>query len=314
LARSPAGLYEGDLSEAEPLLKERFGPSHVWSASRVEQYAQCPFEFYAGSILNLETREPPAPGMDAAQLGSLLHAVLENTYKLAEDPSDPESVLKALESVSSEAFEKAPLTYGFRPTAYWELEKAELQTLLEDVVRVLGERQRSKGWFPYEYEAFFGMRGAPPLKVRHQDDVFLFRGLIDRVDRSAEGELCIIDYKTGSSHLTPRDLAESRRLQLPLYAMAASDCLELGKPTEGMYWALRKNEAGRLQLSSFRAEVDGKEYIGVQGALQLAREHTGRHIRSIRRGAFQPQPPTDGCPSYCPAAAWCWRFNPGRWM
>lgn len=314
LARSAAGLYEGDLAEAEPLLKERFGPSHVWSASRVEQYAQCPYEFFAGSILGLEAQEPPVPGMDAAQLGSLLHAVLEETYKAAEDPSDPESVLQALESVSTEAFETAPLTYGFRPTAYWELEKADLHVILKNVVLVLGEHQRSDGWFPYRHEALFGMRGVPPLQVRVQDDVFLFRGLIDRVDRSAEGELCIIDYKTGSSHLSPRDLVESRRLQLPLYAMAASDCLQMGQPVEGMYWALRKNEAGRLQLSSFRAEVNGKQYAGVQGALDLAREHVGRHIRLIRSGKFQPQPPSDGCPSYCPAAAWCWRFDPGRWM
>ncbi|MBN1266946.1 MAG: exodeoxyribonuclease V subunit gamma [Anaerolineales bacterium] len=313
LARIPAGLHEGDLTEAAPMLTERFGPSHVWSASRVEQYAQCPFEFFAGSILGLEAQEPPVPGMDAAQLGSLLHAVLEETYKLAEDPSDPGSVLQALEKISAESFEAAPLTYGFRPTAYWELEKSEFKAILENVIRVLGERQRSSGWVPRVYEAFFGMRGAPPLQVKDQDDIFLFRGLIDRVDVSTEGELCIIDYKTGSSHLSKRDLVESRRLQLPLYAMAASDCLKLGQTTEGLYWALRRNEAGSLLLSSFRAELDGKEYSGIQGALQLAREHAGRHIRSIRAGKFHPQPPSDGCPSYCPAAAWCWRFNPGRW-
>ncbi len=309
----PSGKYEGDLALLSSELGELFGPRHIWSASRVEQYARCPFQFFAGSMLGLEVREPPQAGLDAAQLGSMLHVVLEEVYQLAEDPGDPASVLDMLPQAAAQAFESAPDTYGFRPTAYWEIEKKSLSITLVKVVEVLGEQQRAGGWEPLAYEAAFGIRGAPPLQVVSGKDEFLFRGLIDRVDRRAGSEVCVIDYKTGSSHLGKKDLVDGTRLQLPLYALAADQSLGLGRPVEGMYWALLKNEAGKPLLSGFNAEIDGKQYAGLEGAVELAREHIGRIIRSIRQGQFQPESPADGCPSYCPAAGWCWRFQTGRW-
>ncbi len=34
-----------------------------------------------------------------------------------------------------------------------------------------------------------------------------------------------------------------------------------------------------------------------------------RYVEAIRAGKFEPRVPPGGCPSYCPATAWCWRFS-----
>ena len=60
----------------------------------------------------------------------------------------------------------------------------------------------------------------------------------------------IIDYKAGGSHLMPRDLQEGRRLQLPLYALAAEQNFN-GRVTSGFYWKILAGEAGSLRLERF---------------------------------------------------------------
>ena len=79
------------------------------------------------------------------------------------------------------------------------------------------------------------------------------------------------------------------------------------RPVEGFYWALLKGEAGSLKLSSFK---NGEE-SGPQAAISLALAHIGRTVQGVRQAAFPPLPPKGGCPSYCPAQTWCWRYEPG---
>ena len=54
------------------------------------------------------------------------------------------------------------------------------------------------------------------------DDAFRLHGFIDRVDRAPDGRLRIIDYKTGGpAAFTVKAVVEGKKLQLPLYALAA---------------------------------------------------------------------------------------------
>jgi hypothetical protein len=114
----------------------------------------------------------------------------------------------------------------------------------------------------------------------------------------------VIDYKTGGrSVYTKRAVAEGRVLQLPLYALAARDALRLGDPAEGFYWHMRQVDSSPFQMSKF----DG----GPEGAMAVAVEKAWEAVRGARDGHFAPQPPDTGCPSYCPAAGFCWRYQPG---
>lgn len=293
---APATLHEGNLSPLATSLARRYGPAHVWSASRLEAYATCPLHFLFLHDLALERRTPPQEGFDALTLGSMYHEVLEKVYRRS--PVDP---LPALEAIAPEVFDAAPERYGFRPTALWERQKAELTRILADTIAALAKA--SQGYEPLAQEQPFGMRDRPPLVIRADGgDELRLRGFIDRLDRDAEGNVRVVDYKAGSTSISAKDVAEGQRIQLPLYALAASEAAGLGEVSGGFYW-----HVGSAKASSFKLE---KFPGGVKGAIQTAIAHARTYVSAIRQGRFPPHPSAKGCPGHCPAAAFCWRYTP----
>ena len=238
-------------------------------------------------------------------MGFMLHKILEEAYSNVSHREDVASVLSVLPDLADKIFEEAPKEYGFRPSSLWEYEKAEFLSLLQTTVQVLHEK--SQGWTPFAFEEKFGINGVPPLEIDIGGETVRLRGVIDRLDRNEAGEIRIVDYKSGSSHLDPKDLKSGARLQLPIYALAAMITLQLGNVTEGFYWKIRPAEPSALKLSSFRTD-NGQ---GVQEAIRVVIEHLQKILAGIRAAEFPPRPPKEGCSPYCPAMQWCWRYEPG---
>ncbi len=301
-AKSP---YEGDAVAIVPDLNARYSEDKVWSPSRLESYGTCPHMFYISVALGLETVETPELGLDPSQVGSMLHRILEQAYRTSADPTDVEAVVAGLPQVAAQVFETAPGRYGFRPSPLWDVEQAQFLAAVEETIRALA--QEGNGWTPFAYEQRFGLQGTPPLVIDLGGELLRVHGVIDRLDRNAQGEIRVIDYKAGSSHLAQGDLKDGRRLQLPIYALAARDALGLGTPIDGIYWQIFAAEAGSLKLAKF---ADGGER-GIEAAIQIAKEHLRRIVSRIRAGSFPPGPPKGGCPAYCPAVQWCWHYEAG---
>jgi ATP-dependent helicase/nuclease subunit B len=275
------GIYEGELFD----LSERFGAAHGWSASRLESYGTCPFEFFVAYGLELEPREEAEEGFDVRMLGSMLHKILEEHYSG-----------RPLHETAQKVFADAPAEYGFRPTALWTQQQAEFLRMLEKTIEELNKI--SVGFTPHTMEARFGM-GNPSLVLKTSAGEVRLHGYIDRLDSAPDGTLRVIDYKAGSTAISASHLKEGRRLQLPIYAMAARDALGLGEISGGFYWHIQKAEASSLKIEKFEG--------GVEAAFAIAVAHIGRHVTGIRAGHFEPKAPDEGCPSYCPAAGFCWR-------
>ena len=280
-----AGIYEGELFD----LSERFGAAHGWSASRLESYGTCPFEFFIAYAMELEPRVEAEEGFDVRMLGSMLHKILEDVYSGVE-----------LTMAAGKVFASAPEEYGFRPTALWTQQQAELLRALEKTIDELNKV--SQGYTPKKMEARFGM-GEPSLVLQTSAGEVRLHGYIDRLDAAPDGSLRVIDYKAGSAAISASHLKEGRRLQLPIYALAARDALGLGDVSSGFYWHIQKAEASSLKLEKFEG--------GVNGAFETAIAHIGRHVTGIRAGHFEPKAPEEGCPSYCPAVNFCWRYKKG---
>ena len=305
LATNSLGPFDGDLSDAARPLGDRFGPTHVWSASRLEAYGACGFQFFVGSGLGLQPRDPVRVGLDSAQLGTLVHSILEKVYQAA-DPDDVEALVAALPAVAGPIFADAPRQLGFRPTSLWTRLQAEVLEWIAETLREIAAL--SIGYRPIAFEQRFStlVLDTPRGPVR-------IRGVIDRVDRNAAGELRVIDYKTGGSHLDPKALERGIRLQLPLYAAAAEHSLNLGKPVDGLYWSVRSAKPGRLTLADFSyTDERGRTQAGPAAAIELAAAHIGRTVAGVRAGVFPARAPDGGCPDYCPAAAFCWHYQPSR--
>jgi ATP-dependent helicase/DNAse subunit B len=299
------GLFDGELSDLADTFADRFGAGHDWSASRLEAYRACPFSFFVGSVLALEPRQEPAEGLDARQLGNIYHRIFESLYQAPDvtDPADLDQLLGALEGVAGPILDQAPSREGFQETAWWDQTRVEI---IENVrLSLMALAEMPGGFVPYRHEAVFGLHGRPPLVLVDGDDSLRLRGFIDRVDRAPDGRLRVIDYKTGGpSPFTNKAITEGKKLQLPLYALAARDALGLGDPAEGFYWHVRQAKPSGFSLGGYPG--------GYEEALRVAVEKAWEAVRGARAGRFVPHPPGDGCPSYCPAVAFCWHYRPGR--
>jgi ATP-dependent helicase/DNAse subunit B len=294
--------FDGDLSSLCGEIGKRYGPNHAWSASRLESYRACPFSFFVGSALALEPRQEPEEGLDVAQKGTLYHRILEHIYQhpRVRDRLDLAQLLEVLPEVAGQVLDDAPDEIGFRETAWWAQTRAEMIADIENTLRALVELPRE--FVPCRFEARFGLEGQPPLEVRTGGGSLLLHGVIDRVDRAPDGRVRIIDYKSsGPTPYTLQAVLEGKKLQLPIYALAARDALGLGEPVEGFYWHIRQAGRGSFHLSA------GDD----PGAwMQATAGHAWDAVEGIRAGRFAPRPPDDGCPPWCPAAGFCWHLRP----
>ena len=302
-AKLAQGIFEGNLSTFSNQFILKFSSDYTWSASRLETYKACPFRFFIDAMLKLEPKESPELGLDVAQRGSIYHRILELVYKRAGEQGV--SPMEILDEVAAEVFAKAPMIDEFRPSALWEVEKAELLEKLHITLEAL-ELERGQ-WKPLGFEQKFGIGSAPPLKFEVDGTIVQIRGLIDRLDISPYGQLRVIDYKSSSMHFSKTDLLNGSRLQLPIYALAAQDALGLGDVRDGFYWSINDAKASSIKLSSFKYE----EIEGPDAAYQVAREHIQEILEGTRAGKFEPKAPKGGCPDYCPVKSWCWRYEAG---
>ena len=297
--------YNGDLSTESALLGRRFGPEHVWSAGRLETYRHCPYRFFVSSILNLEERSEPVLGLDNRQLGLIYHQALEQVFASGAGQGDDGEALAAIwRSFADDFLDTAPEHYHFRPTAWWPQTRQRIKETMDRTLHALAAI--NAGWRPRDFEASFGMssaKGEAASVIDPESGKTLYlRGVIDRVDVDGQGRTRIIDYKRGSvKRYDERSLREGRSLQLPLYALAVGESLGYGRPVEGFYWSIEKAERSSLRLSKFET---------VSTAIELAATHAHEAAAEVRAGQFKPGVSRgETCPSFCPAAAFCWRYN-----
>jgi RecB family exonuclease len=112
-------------------------------------------------------------------------------------------------------------------------------------------------------------------------------GFIDRVDRSASGDLEVIDYKTGRA---ATGVEADSSLQLSLYALACRDALRLGRPQRVTLYFVEHG----VRISADRSDA----------ALEGVRADLVGRAREIRASRFGPTPGTRAC-GWCDFGSMC---------
>ncbi|MEM6283882.1 MAG: PD-(D/E)XK nuclease family protein [Chloroflexota bacterium] len=310
------GLITDEVLLAE--LQRILGPEHRWSASQLNDYGICPFRFFAGRILHLKALEDPQTGMDARQLGSVNHSILEKTYaQLAQqgitiEKSNVDHALSVLEATAAAVLADAPATFGFRASPMWEEEKTVLLDRLRALVRhdftklnaQLGRKKfEMQTRQPYRMETPFGIGGHGML-INLEDDMLpiYVRGFIDRIDRMGD-DVVVLDYKTGKSQIKLDELQEGRNFQILLYLLATQKILDSRRDNEpdvpqsalgGYFLHIREPK------SSGELFTEKPEHRIIA---QHARNTIARHIKRARAGDFtvSPSKVTDKkrCTSFC---------------
>jgi RecB family exonuclease len=170
--------------------------------------------------------------------GSLVHEILE-AY-VAERVGGAGRSRERLLAIAAARLDEAEGSGLVGRPLLWRIDRA---AILRDLARFDAEES---GIEPIAAELSFGGgrdHDTPPVTVMLDDGRSVaFQGSVDRVDRTASGQLMVSDYKTGRqtrlSDLTRDPVAGGKLLQLPLYAMAARQRFGGQAPVHARYWLL----------------------------------------------------------------------------
>ncbi len=306
LARDPYDRYGGRLAD-ETLIRrvaDWLGPEHTWSATQLAEFGVCNFKFFARRLLNLEPFETPEEGMDARQLGTLQHAILEQTYReiqaqgLTITPENTDAALEILRTVAAVVLADAPRRLRFRASALWADEKEiVLRRLIQLVKLDFAEDSPIRKKYPGarrpdQFEQQFGFREAAYLDLGAEQ--IRLRGVIDRMDRIGD-RVVIIDYKSGSTKIPTSEIEKGRNFQMLVYLAAAQSLIGV------------ENVAGGVFLHISNRSVSG-DMTPDDPAIDAGKAHIRRLLTSGRAGRFYARAngmDSGKCTSHCDFAQFC---------
>lgn len=178
--------------------------------SQIESFYSCPYAHFL--CYGLRLKERPEAGPDGANIGTLLHAVLERFMKDGMKRGGGavfDEVADLPEYADIKNTDNAPLFKRLRKES-------------EKVCAVLKEQQAFSSFKPSFFELDFPGRGAPAIELGGSGEHLKISGKIDRVDIAvSDGRQYarVIDYKTGvqETKLTYGGLSSGESLQLLVY-------------------------------------------------------------------------------------------------
>lgn len=238
--------------------------------------AACPFKAFAELRLGARAPDDPEPGLDALDRGRLIHRILERVW----------AQLRSHEGLMSAAEDR--LTDLVRLCVRSEIQQQLGDRALSNPRFVEIEKTRLEGmiqaWLLLETkrQPFTVLKYEEKRRVQVGGMEVGIRA--DRVDRLENGEIVIIDYKTGTCGVPDWYGTRPKEPQLPVYAVTAD------APVAGVVFAKLKTGDTRFlglarssNIAPGIAEADGKESMeelfGVWRKVlaQLAREFSEGH-------------------------------------
>lgn len=212
-----------DTGVTSEIAAKLFGNPVELTASKLDQFAACPLEFFLLYGLKAKIRQEAT--FNAAEFGTFVHFILEKSVpKLLQHSgacSESESMQLVEESMpayTAEHLEHVQQTS--RQSYLLHRNRREAALLVQEISKEL----TTTDFVPCGYEISLGGReGLPALTVQGQLGSGTLSGFVDRADlwKSPQGNfLRIIDYKTGSKKFDYTDLTGGAGMQMLLYLFA----------------------------------------------------------------------------------------------
>ena len=281
-----AGRHEGALPRGAP--ERLIGPEVRWSATRVETYRTCAFQFFGRYGLELSEVKDELSEADAAIRGTVIHKIMEAALgPLARDgrplvPATEEEAVRRMRELGREIWLRAPDEHHFGRAALWRLGWEDTAAGAERLIRREARHNEALGT-----TRIAGIEESIGIALPGIDPELRLHGNIDRVD-VGPGFAQIVDYKSGRA-ISRSSIESGERLQLQLYALAAREQLQAERLIAR--YAYLNHRADEWALDS--ANPDDAALI------EEAAQHAEGVRTSVAEGDFRVDPQVPTCPSYC---------------
>ncbi|MFC7228683.1 PD-(D/E)XK nuclease family protein [Salinirubellus salinus] len=273
---SPAlTAYDGQLSAETVAALHGTDEREPYSASRLETYATCGFEYYVRRVLGIEDPDEVGLEPDARARGGFVHDVLERYYVgLQGVPGDPVALVgdRAREGhLLDVALETLDERFDADPTAFqreWLVgvfaglddpaenpyhgedgfgspERGLLVRFLDHEFDEVSKATPRPAWFearvgdsPYDDREPLQR---DPVRIQTAVGEVPIHGMVDRIDAvpgTQPTELVVRDYKTGGTP-SETDTLGGTAFQLPLYALLAEGVLDDVETVGGAYYQVK---------------------------------------------------------------------------
>ncbi len=300
-----------DLGDVEPL---PFAGEVPWtlSASQLENYLTCPFQFAAGKIFGLSDEPDLDLDIDHMSRGKMMHKLFE---WLTKEPFRADWSIEELKALVDRLPEETK-----SPLADNRLWSSICNQYLDLAQRFLERERQFREEFPETHTEGRELEVAAKWSIEknclvepHKEGV-PFRGFIDRVDRNDRGQVVVVDYKSQDKFQTNyRSWLDNDQLQLGLYSMAFEKGLTKKDPAEvigAFYYSaktLAREKGFRMEEhvgSLFSENKRNRSHINKEAKQELfdhLNEKIGKVVQAMKQGFFSAEPKDQ---KTCPTCAW----------
>jgi RecB family exonuclease len=266
----------------------------AYAVSGLERYGDCPFRFFAETVLELEEEPEDEPTRSPKARGKFVHRVFQAFFEAWGRRALTPQNLDDARAVFAEVVE--PLLAQL-PAADAAVERATLlgsaaaEGLGDSVCRVEAERPAPviDRLLEYRLSGEFDIEGDGGVRQ------VALRGIADRIDLLEDGTFRVIDYKLG------RAPDPGRALQLPIYAVCA-----------GQELASRRDKDWKLAEAGYIAFGGPKRFVPMasqradrEAVIHEAQVRVIQAVDGMARGEFPPRPAALSMCNSCPYSGVC---------
>ena len=216
-----AQMGRGSLSARA--VRALYGDKLRLSASRIDKFASCRFQYFVQYGLRAKVRRPAA--FSPPEMGTFMHFVLQHAAaevmekggfaKVSDAELDAVTEKYIAEYVRTELNDFQEKSKRFR-YLFTRLSK-DVRRVVKDMAGEL----RVSDFQPLDFELDFARDGRlPPAEIGSGDDSLILTGVADRVDgwlHDGKLYLRVVDYKTGRKKFDLSDVWHGMGLQMLLY-------------------------------------------------------------------------------------------------
>lgn len=184
----------------------------IGGSGLLKSQALCPFQAFARHRLGARSLEEPVPGLGTLERGTIIHFALEHFWRSCQDQAfllalSTDELSSRIQDAAGQAVKSMQAQKNLSMTPEFSaLEMERVQNLLHEWLEL------EAGRAPFQVYAL-----EKPIKA--EINGLSLNVVADRLDRLENGELVIIDYKTGQPSVSEWFKDRPGEPQLPIYSL-----------------------------------------------------------------------------------------------